>query len=358
MKLNLAPSACRLCTIVLALASVTSGVCAQERVAADTPAGWLHAMDRAFRELDYDGVFTYSIASHSQIRLQDQRGDSGVTITADVAHEIDVATFRLVHKVIDGVEHERIAHLGGPRREILRTGGQVSYVQPSGDQSYALEAHLPMGPYPRRSLRSEDLAANYRFRIIGHTRVLGRPSVCLEIHPQDGNRYGYLLWLDEATGLLLRSELRDASGTHLERVEFKSLRLGDSVTADALKPELPGDLVQPATVSDEGRPAPTSEPVNWGIGWVPTGFSMTDAHPHDEPEKGVHIMFSDGLATFSVFVESARGSSANGVFSRSGATVLLSYLTGERGDYLVTVVGEVPPDTAQRIAESVYRDPM
>lgn len=347
-------ASCRLCGIVLVAASVASGVAAEEGVAPTTPTDWLHAMDDAFRSLDYDGVFEYSIASHSQIRIQKRRGDSALSVTADLAHDIKVASFRIVHMVIDGVEHERIAHRGGPRREILRTGGQVSYVLPENDDSFALAADLPTGPYPRLFMRSEDLSANYRFDLSGRSSVIGRPAVCLEVHPLDDNRYGFLLWLDEETGLLLRSELRDAAGRYLERVEFLSLKVGDSVSKDALQPEMPGILAQPAVeVSDE--PDPATVPMNWKIGWVPAGFRITDAHPH-EGSKGVHVMFSDGLATFSVFIEAAPQSAAGGVFSRNGATVLLSHdLTGERGDYLVTVVGEVPPETAHRIAESVFR---
>ena len=347
-------SACRLCSVVLGLASATSGGFAEERVVAETPAEWLHAMDRAFRDLNYDGVFSYSVASHSQVQVQQRRGDRGFVFTADVAHEIEVATFRLVHMVIDGVERERIAHLGGARREILRTGGKVSYVVPRGDRSFALAADLPTGPYPRLFMRSDNLSDYYRFNISGRDRVIGRPTVCLEVHPLDGNRYGYLLWLDEATGLLLRSELRDADGTHLERVQFKSLRLGDSVAVEALRPESSGVVVQPPAEAGEGH-ASTTEPVNWNIDWVPTGFRMTDVRTHDEASDGVHAMFSDGLATFSLFTEPAPQSPAGGVYSRNGATVLLSHLTGEGGDYLITVVGEVPPETAQRIAENVYR---
>ena len=311
-------------------------------------------MDDAFRNLDYDGVFEYSIASHSQIRIRNRQGNRALSITADVAHDITVASFRIVHMVIDGVEHERIAHRGGPRREILRTGGQVSYVLPEDDESFALAADLPTGPYPRRFMRSEDLSANYRFDLSGRGSVIGRPAVCLEVRPRDDNRYGFLLWLDEETGLLLRSELRDATGRYLERVEFLSLQVGDSVSEDALQPEMPRVVAQPAVEVGEG-PAPPTVPVSWKIGWVPAGFRITDAHPH-EAKKGVHIMFSDGLATFSVFVEAAPQSAAGGVFVRNGATVLLSHdLAGERGDYLVTVVGEVPPETAHRIAESVFR---
>ena len=344
----------RLCSIVLAAAGVTHGVLAAEGVAPRTPADWLHAMDEAFRTLDYDGVFEYSIASHSQIRIQNWRGDRAFRVTADVAHDITVASFRIVHKVIDGVEHERIAYRGGPRREILRTGARVSYVVPADDESFALGADLPTGPYPRRFMRSEELSAYYRFDLSGRSSVIGRPAVCLEVHPLDDDRYGYLLWLDEETGLLLRSELRDATGRYLERVEFLSLKVGDSVSEDALQPETRGVPVQPPAEVG-GEPAPPTVPVSWKIGWVPPGFRITDAHPQ-AANKGVHVMFSDGLATFSVFIEAAPQAAAGGVLSRNGATVLLSRdLTGARGDYLVTVVGEVPPETAHRVAESVFR---
>ena len=354
MKLILGLGTSRLCSIVLAAASVTNGVLAEEGDTRTTPADWLHAMDEAFRTLNYDGVFEYSIASHSQIRIQNWQGDRAVSFTASVAHDVTVASFRIVHMVIDGVEHERIAHRGGPRREILRTGGQVSYALPAEDESFAVAADLPAGPYPRRFMRSEDLSANYRFDLSGRGSVIGRPAVCLEVQPLDDHRYGFLLWLDEETGLLLRSELRDATGRYLERVEFLSLKVGDSVSAEALLPEIPSVPLQPA-VEPSARPTPPTVPVNWKIGWVPAGFRITDAHPH-EAKQGVHVMFSDGLATFSVFIEAAPRSAAGGVFSRNGATVLLSHdLTGERGDYLVTVVGEIPPKTARRVAESVFR---
>lgn len=358
--------ACSLCGIVLAAASMTGALfaegraaeerAAEERAAARTPSDWLHAMDSAFRNLDYDGEFSYYTASHSRVEVQQQQGDRTVSFTAGIARDVKVATFRIVHMVIDGVERERIAHLGGPRREILRTGRKVSYILPRDDESFAVEDGLATGPYTRLFMRSQDLAANYRFDLSGRGEVIGRPTVCLEVNPLDDNRYGYLLWLDEETGLLLRSELRDADGTHLEMVQFTSLRVGDSVTANALEPAMSGVLVRPATEID-AEPEPPIMPNDWAVGWVPAGFWITDAHTHNHAKDGVHAIFSDGLATFSFFVDPAPESPAGGVFSRTGATVLLSRdLSSEQGDFLVTVVGEVPPKTAQRIAASVYRE--
>ena len=139
------------------------------------------------------------------MRVEHKRGDRTFSVTTDVARDITVASFRIVHMVVDGIEHERIAHRGHPRREILRTGGQVSYIVPPGDRSFAWEADLPTGPYPRLYMQSEALSATYRFNLIGPSQVVGREAVCLEVHPLDGNRFGYLLWLDKKTGLLLRS---------------------------------------------------------------------------------------------------------------------------------------------------------
>ncbi|MYA18452.1 MAG: hypothetical protein F4Z28_17635 [Gammaproteobacteria bacterium] len=346
-----AVSACRLCAILLA-ATVAGDPAAAERAANRTPSEWLHAMDSAFRNLNYDGEFSYYVANHSRVRIQRRQGDRAVSVTMDVARDDKVATFRIVHMVIDGVERERIVHLGGPRREILRTGSQVSYLLPLGEESFAEDA-LPAGSPTRLFMRSQDLAANYRFDFSGRTQVMGRPAVCIQVNPLDHNRYGYLLWLDEETGLLLRSELRDAYGTHLEMVQFTSLRLGDSVSANSLEPNLSGVLVQPVSKDVADRPPPNVLH-DWTVGWVPTGFRITDARVQDQARGGVHVMFNDGLATFSLFVEPAPETSAEGLISRTGATLVLSHnLAGERGGHLVTVVGEVPPETAQRIATSV-----
>ena len=343
----------RLCGAVLAVVTLAGApLAAMDK----TPVEWLHAMDSAWRNLDYDGVFSLYTASHSQIRFSQRRGDQSIVFNADVSRDQEVATFRIVHKVVDGVERERIANLSGPRREILRAGTDLSYVYEAGDEFIGTEDAVSGGSYGRLFMRSLDLGANYRVGMSGSSQVLGRPTVVIEVLPLDGDRYGLLLWLDEATGLLLRAEVSDKDGTHLQRVEFERLQLGSGVTLAALEPETTGVvLLKPPEQADMPR-SPEAE-LGWSIGWVPTGFRMADSRALDSG-KGVHFMFNDGLATFSVFVETVTESGARGFESRSGATVVSSHsLPGEQDRYLVTVVGEVPPATARRIAMSVQREP-
>ena len=348
--------ASRACGAVLTVAAMAfAAAAAAQQVTSKTPVEWLDAMDRAFRQLDYDGVFSYYTTRQVQVGFQQGRGESAFDFRADISRDVKLATFRIVHKVVDGTERERIVHLGGPQREILRTGAEVAYILQPGDESLAFEADIPAGPYSRMFMRGLDLGVNYRVDISGRGQVVGRPTVCLEITPLDDNRYGYLLWLDEATGLLLRSELREADGTHLEMVRFTQLRVGDAVATVDLEPAAGGVLVRHLHRASAVSPAPDVS-LGWRVDWVPTGFRAANSHI-DDPDDQVHLTFSDGLASFSVFIDAKLEGNAVDMETRSGATVVLTRAgMDERGDFLTTVAGEIPPSTAHQIATSVRRE--
>ena len=337
--------------------------------ARETPAHWLDAMDIAFRDLDYDGVFSYYTANRAQQtdvanaqRMAPAEGGEralgfgGFGVGSRTAARL--ATFRVVHKVVDGVERERVVHLDGPPREILRTGHDVTCVLQPGDSLLSLEA-AASAPYARVfARRFENMSDNYHVAVDGRGRVAARPAVLLNVAPRDHDRFGYRLWLDEATGLLLRSELHDADGANLEILQFTSLRVGDDVAEADLEPALAGGVMRrlsrPAQAADVGdRPRP-----DWLVRWVPSGFRMTGAHARRRAEQGVGtlstLVFSDGLAAFSVFIEAMPQGGAGSVVSRRGATVVLTHpAAGGAGEHLVTVVGEVPVATARRIAAGV-----
>lgn len=334
------------------------------------PADWLRLMDNAFRTLDYDGTFSYYTEENTpQGKTLGSAADGMAGLGVGERTTARLATFRVIHKVVDGVERERIVYLNGPLREILRTGDHVACVLPPGEKLLALEGALPSGLYGRVFARDfAGVSEHYEVSFSRRDRVAGRAAVGLAVMPRDAERFGYNLWLDEETGLLLRSELRDASGAKLEIFTFGTLRLGDGVATADLEPATDGNLVWHRLVvpgKPQGAQAPT---LSWRTRWVPPGFSMTgadtfqpDAHPdaHATGARRVRTLrFSDGLAAFSVFIEPMPESGAGSIVSRAGATVALTHrTTSDSGDHLVTVIGEVPVATARRIAAGVARKP-
>ena len=301
-------------------------------VGAAAPEDWLRRMDEAFRAADYDGVFGYL--------------------------DGELSSFRIVHKVVDGVEHERLVYLDGAPREIIRVGDDVSCVAEEGDELHAAIDQLPDGPYVRAfSPRLQELDEHYDVRLKGQDRVAGRTAVRLAITPRDENRYGYRVWLDQDTALLLRSELHDQTGRRLEAFQFTSLRTGDAVSAEDATPSAAGLVTSRVPPAATGPLAPSA----WRARWVPSGFRMTDGRGHagTTSRQVSTLLFSDGIATFSVFVETAPARPSAPAAARRGATSLHTRLARgpERRSHLVTVVGEVPAATARRIAEGIHYAP-
>jgi sigma-E factor negative regulatory protein RseB len=63
------------------------------------------------------------------------------------------------------------------------------------------------------------------------------------------------------------------------------------------------------------------------------------------------LVFSDGLAAISIFIEELSGSQAiNSGLSSQGSIQIYSRVSGDK---LITVVGEVPPRTVIQVADSV-----
>jgi len=296
---------------------------------------WLTDMNAAFSDLSYDGVFSFYSGS-------------------------DLASLRIVHMVVDGEQRERLVHLNGAPREIVRSGEDVACIMLPGDELLELEANIPAGPFARAFIRRYDqISAHYGFDFFGEDRVAGRSAVRLAVSPLDEDRFGYRLWLDKETRLLLRSELIDPDGQRLEIFQFNTLRLGDEVTAQALEPaSYQGEIRSYLHLA--AKPAvPVKTPeVEWHTSWVPTGFVMATADVRRRPDNLASIntmMYSDGLAAFSVFIEDMPKAGAASMVSRSGATVAVTHLTPgpEDREHLITVVGELPTATAQRIAQSI-----
>ncbi|TCO77724.1 MucB/RseB C-terminal domain-containing protein [Chromatocurvus halotolerans] len=220
------------------------------------------------------------------------------------------------------------------------------------------------------------VAAYYRLAMESGDRVAGRMTQRIIAQPRDMYRYAHVLEIDEETAQLLKVTTLTADGRPLEQFQYASLALEDTRdteretgadTADAdTSPGVasshaaahPGNDVEgadAATSSGTSAAVPqTGSPqeagMEWKPEWVPDGFLPTRAI-----ENGNRQTYTDGMASFSVFLEPGSISMQPGEGAvREGST--LAYTRGLRladSMVLVTVIGEVPVNTARIVADSV-----
>ncbi|TDJ43136.1 MAG: nucleoside transporter [Gammaproteobacteria bacterium] len=318
--------------LAIALGSATAYA---EEFRGRTPGEWLDGMNVAFAELDYDGVFSYYTG-------------------------IELSTLRVTHVVQDGVQRERLVHLNGEPREIIRHGDEVACILQPGDSMLELASSIPSGPFARAFTRSfDEIGDVYTMAFHGLDRVANREAVRLAVMPQDGDRYGYRLWIDTATGLLLRSELVDGNSARLEIFQFATLDVGGPIDVAVFDLRVgEGSVISHLTLGPHAQPRLEGGEMRWEATWLPAGFAMASWDIRRTPSnlKSINtLMYSDGLAAFSVFIEAMPLAGAGEMVSRYGATVAVTNLIMGPDDerHLVTVVGEVPTETARRVALSV-----
>ena len=158
--------------------------------------------------------------------------------------------------------------------------------------------------------------------------------------------------------MLLKSDLNGAHGVPIEQVMFTQLGVGKK-TSEAVMPATPGEDAPAWHHQDIGGTA-TPEPgePRWVVHRLPDGFSLTNyqrkrLHPGGKGTE--HLVYSDGLATVSVYVEMASGDdnpltglSRMGAMNAYGAIV---------DGHQVVVVGEVPEVTVEMMAHSIASRP-
>jgi sigma-E factor negative regulatory protein RseB len=295
-------------------------------------------MSRSFRELDYRGIFTYEYGP-------------------------ELETMEIFHAVRDGVESERLVYLDGEYREILRAGHELNCIHP-GDQILRLGGLISVGPFAHGMLGKTDAVTDHYELALGNTtRVAGREAQVVLVKPLDRYRNGFHLFLDKETDLLLKSMVISPEGKVLERFQFASVQIGVNIADADLKrgdhvEHLPGHWVLAAAGEDEVLArigAVELEP-----GWLPPGFVLAAREHQPVGDATDFALYTDGLASLSIYVERlqpgspASEASLRGGRARKGATV--AYTTRlDLGDsvVLVTVVGEVPLYTAQRVARQI-----
>lgn len=268
---------------------------------------------------------------------------------------------QIVHRVDDGRVTERITARTADGRQIIRNADEVMCILPD-QKKVMVERGAVSTPIAGRIANFPSFsgisAALYATELLGSDRVAGQETAVLAVRPADEYRFGYRLWLDRRTALPLKFELVDAAGQALEQGMFTEIRFSDSIPAKAVEPTIVTDAFEwqhSAAVSDSVSAAAQSPASpNWRVGSLPPGFELAYAESTQMDGAGrptEQLVFSDGLATISVFIEAdvADAADIEGV-TQIGATHAVSTIVGS---YLVTAMGGVPLGTVQMVAMSV-----
>lgn len=261
------------------------------------------------------------------------------------------STHRIWHRVLEGKVRERLLQLDGSAQEIVRVDGLTQCV------SGTLVEGLANLPDPSgRVLDARKLSAWYDMKVAGTSRVAGRPATILVMSPKDQHRYGIELHLDNETGMALKSLLLSEKGVLLERFQFVDFDSAKAIDDKLLQAS--GDC-QPLQVSKSkpvDQPA-ASAPNAWHTDWLPSGFELTNQSVREEQDSHARVisqLYGDGLTRFSVFIEPVDSAQASDIRTQFGPTAVVSRRLGlGQNEAMVTVVGEIPVGTAERIALSM-----
>ena len=311
-------------TVCVALGGL---VAAAPGLAADeiAPDDWLVKMASAVQTTNYEGTVN---------RLQNGK----------------LETLTVVHVVTDGVIREKVVFQEGDGLEIIRNGNEVQCILP--DEGIVRVEEWDDQSTLFSSLPSTDIqfGNEYDVSIVREERVAGRKAVLLAIRPHDEFRYGHRIWLDIETGFPLQTSLTRDNGEAIEQVKFAEITLDQEIHASALAPSTSIEnfrwFTQPQRKINHTVDSP------WNSVELPSGFRVMSTHEEELPGRDVpviHILYSDGLANVSVFVEPAKDKK----FARRSSVGASNSYSVENAGYQVTAVGEVPAATVEKIAASM-----
>ncbi len=292
---------------------------------------WLQAIQAAAEHMNYSGTIIY------------QQGE-------------EVRTSRLVH-VFDGNEsRERLQPLDGQLREFIRRADEVQCLMPES-RRIVIERRLSRDAFP--AITSADPALilqHYTVSVGGTERVAGVECQVINIEPKDRMRYGYRLWVDRSSGLLLRAVTLNERNEILEQMAFAEIQTGPRVDRTQLKPSWSTDgwhieRTQQSVIDLAQQ--------GWHV-TPPAGFRrlnevMRSLWGSTAERKVLQAVFTDGLASVSVFIEPSPADAVTEAAQSKGPT---SVYARRMADARVTVVGEVPMATVKSVARSIeFRPP-
>lgn len=297
-------------------------------------AALLAGINPAAQRLNYEGTFVF------------QRGDS-------------VQSSRIVH-FVDGAadSYEKIESLDGKPRSVVQHNDALFTYLPD-THTVILDRRKTQDNFPALlSAGSASVQAVYNTTIEGSDRVADVDCQVVVLHPIDRYRFAYRLYVDRASGLLMRAQTLDPEGRVLEQVAFSQIRLG--APSNEVRRAIRASVNK---LGDWRQVRAPAEPVDieasgWSLDTGVPGFRkilelrrpMAARDPGLPPVPVDQAVFSDGVAAVSLFIEPVDKSDRKPGEGRSGATHMLAE---QHGAFWLTLIGEVPADTLRKFAASI-----
>ena len=252
------------------------------------------------------------------------------------------------HAVIDeDTQIEQLSLLNGPGFENIRVNDVISVFQP-GYPPYSMYGNAIDGPIPDSLLHDpKTLQKAYQFLLVGRNRISGRAAQQIRITSIDKTRYGYHLWLDEETGMLLKLNMHDLNGKLLQQIQVTQLSINDRVA------EVFSQLQRESLPRVINVNSPPQRKHEWKVAFLPVGMKAIKQDIHQLAITGQvaeYSLFSDGLVNVSIYIQAATGVFQDDVNLNNGANSVHSRTDGK---VQVTVIGDIPLVTAQRMARSI-----
>ena len=316
---------------------------AQSQETQDIPS-LLRKMQSSAQKLNYSGTFVYQQAN--QMR-----------------------TSRITHLLEANNELEKLEILDGKPREYVRHNDEVTCYLPES-KTIQVEKQVTQEVFPSLlTSNAQSLPESYSIKKAELSRVAGSQCQVLSFEPKDIYRYGYRLCMDQTSGLLLRAQTVNTKNEVIEQIVFTQLYLGD-IDKSRVKPSFQNTAqwhVENLTVQP-----------NINSGWVvkalPAGFkknremkrlipvsiasngsttAAASAASQPKPHEVIQMIFSDGIAAISVFIEPNTQGRTEGSLQQGAVTIM-----GKRhGDYWLTAVGEVPFAAIKQVINSIEFKP-
>lgn len=294
---------------------------------------WLIKISLAPRHYNFKGTFIYYADGH-------------------------IETSRVIHKVDQAGEHERIELLDGKPRIVYRNNDEMKCYLPDSKKIYTEERWFRKffpDLLPQPSKRIYD---SYDIELGKIERVAGYSSQLVKLLPLDNLRYGYKLWVDIESGLLLKVAVIDKDEI-IEQFAFAEVTIGQEMGTDFEEDSSLGSAKDWETVELSTYVLAEGE-LNWHLGVLPEGFRKITEMRRNLVDKSMlvdHIVLSDELASVSIFIEPIDKKAASpipGFYSSRGA---INIYVRELDDKKITTVGEVPLNTIKLIGDAVTLHP-